>query len=135
MNRLFVLAGCLAVAVIVAGVRAEDDKKEEKPNIKKLMKVMHGKAPALQAKASAALKAKDFEKLEKVSAEWEKSATVLAKAKPTKGESESWEKLTGSYLKAIKTMHEAAEKKDAKSANGALGQIGKSCGVCHKAHK
>ena len=56
------------------------------------------------------------------------NAEALSKAKPSKGEEESWTKLTASYEKSVKALEAGGEKKDAKAVNSALGKINASCG-------
>src|SRR3954470_6330458 len=105
MNRLYVLAGALAVAVIVAGVRAEEDKKDkaEKPTIKKIMKDAHG-GSGLRALIIKSLKEDDFATAGKAAKTWVELADTLAKSKPPKGEAASWKKLTDSYTKTVKSL-------------------------------
>jgi cytochrome c556 len=62
-------------------------------------------------------------------------ADALTKGTPPKGEKESWEKLSGDYLKAAKELNEAATKKDIDVAVSAVSTLGKSCMTCHMAHR
>lgn len=132
MNRSFALVAVLGFAVVISSVQGDD--KDKLPTVKAIMKATHGKG-GFREKTSAALKEKDFAKVGEVAKEWEKCAVAMEKNTPTKGEKESWAKLTAAYTKAIKTLGEAAEGKDAKKAAGALGYVGSSCGACHKSHK
>lgn len=134
MNRLFVLAGMLALAVIIgsAGIQAEE--KDKAPSIKVIMKKTHGK-DGLRGAVSKDIKGKDWDAATKDAKEWFEHAQALTKAKPKKGEKESWEKLSGTYCKTVKTLVDACEAKDSKKAGGALGKIGGTCKSCHDAHK
>jgi cytochrome c556 len=130
MNRLFLLAGLCVAVVLASGAKADDTPM----SIKEIMKVTHGKG-GYKGKVEAAVKSKDFDTISNVAKDWEKAAMALASAKPSKGEAESWKKLTDNYTKAIKTMTKAAGDKDVKGVNASLKSVGGSCGGCHKSHK
>jgi cytochrome c556 len=138
MNRMYVLAGALALAVVVtASVQAEDDKDKKDgkvPSIKKIMQATHSKT-GFRAKYQQAVKGGDWEKAEKIAKDWLTCAENLAKNEPPKGEKQDWEKMAKNYTKAVKNIEEASGKKDAEQVKDSLGFIGKSCGTCHKAHK
>jgi cytochrome c556 len=135
MNRFLGLAVALGLVLSVAVVAAEDKGKEDDvPTIKAVMKAAHGKK-GLLSKTQADVKKKDFDALATDSKDLVKLADALTKNMPKKGEKESWEKLSGDYLKAAKELSTAAEKKDLDVAVASLTTLSKSCGVCHKAHK
>jgi cytochrome c556 len=125
----------LLVAVLAAPVLALDKDKDKPPTVKMIMTKAHKGADSTLAKARAALKADDFEALEKEAGTLVKLGEQLAKAKPPAGEAESWKKQTGGYIKAVKTLQQAAKDKNKKQAAGALGYIGGSCKKCHDEHK
>jgi cytochrome c556 len=131
---MFLLTSVLALGVIVSSnvVKAEDD---EKPTIKGIMKATHAGDKSLKAKATKAVKAKDWEAAETAAKEWVKHAEALSKTTPSKGTAASWKKMTASYEKNVKALAAAADKKDTDGAKDALGKLGKSCGSCHGAHK
>ncbi len=133
MNRLFALAGALALGVIVTGanVKAEDDKI---PDISEIMQKTHGKE-GLRGSVTKAVKASEWDDAAKEVKDWLKLGDALAKNKPEKGETASWKKLTTSYNKTLKSLSTAVEKKDAKGANTALRSVGGSCKTCHAAHR
>ena len=130
MNRLFLLAGLCVAMMLVAGANGAD----EPMSIKEIMKITHGKG-GYKGKVESAVKSKDFDTVSSVAKDWEKAASALASAKPTKGEAESWKKLTDSYTKTIQSMTKAAGGKDAKGVAASLKAVGGSCGGCHKSHK
>jgi hypothetical protein len=133
MNRLFVLGGLLALAVVFSSVQAQD-KEEKVPTIQQVMKTAHGKT-AFQGQANAALKAKDFDKLSRIAKDWEKCAVALSKNKPRKGEQDSWDMLTAGYLKNIKALGEGVGKKDEEAITRALKFVNTTCTMCHLKHK
>lgn len=134
MNRVYLLGGLLAVAVVLSA-QAADDKEEKLPSIKKIMKDAHTADDSIRKKISEAIKGKDWDTASSTAKDWVKLAGLLPRIKPKKGDAESWKKHTDTYSKTINTLADAAEAKDAKKANGALGAIGSQCGSCHKAHK
>jgi hypothetical protein len=133
MNRLFALAGALALAVIVGGtgVRADD---KDLPDIGEIMQKAHGKE-GYRAFVVAAVKKEQWDDAAKTMKDWQKLGEALAKNKPEKGNAESWKKQTKTYNTTLKTLSTAIDKKNAKSANGALGKIIMSCKGCHTAHR
>jgi cytochrome c556 len=132
MNRLLVLTGVLAFAVILTttGLQAQDDKDIK---IKDVMK-QHVKG-GLRAKVTEAVKDKEWDTASSSAKQWAKLASALTKATPPKGDEKSWKKLAGNYEKNVKSLAAAADSKDEKKANAALKAIGGSCSGCHKAHK
>jgi cytochrome c556 len=134
MNRLFVLAGLLALAVIVAGTGVQAEDKDKTPSIKELMQKMHGKK-GFRAAVPKEIKDKDWDTAAKDAKAWFTCAQALTKATPKKGEKEDFTKLATTYCKTVKTLLDACESKDAKKANGALGKIGGTCKSCHDGHR
>lgn len=132
MIRLFVLTGILALAVIVAAntTNAADDKA---PDVKAVMKKSFGGKENLKTKIQAAIKEKKWEDAEPLAKEWSECVAGLPKATPKKGEKESWEKLSATFVKNVTTLGEAVKEKDAKKANGAINGI--QCKSCHDAHR
>ena len=122
MNRLFVLAGALALGVILtATVQGQDGKTEKKvPSIKKVMSLTHGKT-GFKSKFEKAVKAENWKEAAKIAKDWEACAENLAKNEPPKGSKEDWEKITGSYVKTIKTLEEASEKQETKRVHQVFG--------------
>jgi hypothetical protein len=137
MYRLFVLAGVLAVAVVVSGVQGQDkDTKKEKPkDIGEIMKKAHAGDEALRTAITSALKAKDFEKAAPPSRAWAALASHLGTFDPPRGSKTSWEKLTKRYGDQVKTLAKAIEDKNAKAATAELKKINTSCGACHTPHR
>src|SRR5215208_5590271 len=104
MNRLFLLAGFLALAAIVLGTHVQAEDKDSKFEISKFMKKSHGK-DGLRAKITkAVLNEKDYDSAKEVAKEWLTEAQKLTKATPPKGETASWEKRAGDYCKTVKAL-------------------------------
>jgi hypothetical protein len=61
--------------------------------------------------------------------------TDLCKCEPSKGDADSWAKLTKQYVEAARALDGAAQKKDQPAAMGAHGRITRACAACHRAHK
>ncbi|MBY0227797.1 MAG: cytochrome c [Gemmataceae bacterium] len=136
MKKLLALALCLGLAGLY--VQAEEDKKEDKKgkkahSIKEVMEA-HGET-GVRATVQEAIKEKDWEGASKAAKLWVALAEDLGKNKPRRGSKESWEKLSGTYEKTVKTVAEAVGEKNAARANGAIGKIGTTCKACHDAHK
>jgi cytochrome c556 len=133
MNRLYVLTGVLAAAVVLAGTSAQA-RYQGDFDISAFMKKAHGKT-GFRAKATQAVKEKDWAEATKITKDWFADAQKFIKATPPKGDKAAFAKVATNYCKAVKALNEASEKKDAKQANAALKTIGGACGTCHKAHK
>lgn len=80
-------------------------------------------------------KTPDWEAIQTQTKEWVGVAETLGKQTPPKGTAESWKKQTETYLKNVKAVDEAAEKKDSDAATKSLATVGASCGGCHSQHK
>jgi cytochrome c556 len=135
MNRLLALAGALALAIVAAGTTAGADDKDKPPSIKEIMTKAHKGGDAILSRAKAAAKKSDFDELSKHAATLVKLGSDLSRAKPKKGEAESWKELTADYVKKAKALQKAAKDKDETAATESLQELGSSCSKCHKAHK
>lgn len=61
---------------------------------------------------------------------------ALAKSKPSKGDAESWKKLTTDYLTHSRALEQAILKKDRNAALAAGRMMAPAlCTTCHKAHR
>lgn len=135
MHRMTRIFGVLALLALVAGFNGSSN--AEDPTTKDIMVKAHKGADALVPKLGKELKADkpDWDAITKESKELVELGTALGKNKPSKGEKESWDKLTASYLANAKDLEAAAEKKDVKAATAAQGKLAASCKECHTAHK
>jgi cytochrome c556 len=138
MQRLFVLAGALALAVTFSAVAVAEDKKDEKKpkSIKEVMKKAHAGDTAFKAAITKAVKAKEFDDDAKSTMKaWVAIGSHLGEFDPPKGEKDSWKELTKKYAEDLKALAKAVDSKDAEAAGKALKSVNGSCGACHKAHK
>jgi hypothetical protein len=132
-----ILAGALGLMAVVlaagTGARAEDKKDDKLPTISEIMKKGHDKTDGYIAKIRSAAKDGKWEDAQKYAKTLAFFGENLGKNKPTKGDAESWEKLTKKYAENTKLALKGTEDKDVKTVNKALGGI--NCGECHKVHK
>ncbi|MBY0522376.1 MAG: cytochrome c [Gemmataceae bacterium] len=133
-SRFVVGLALLATLAFALPSSAEDDKD---PSIKEIMTKAHKGGDAILGKIGKDLAAKepDWADVTKLSKELVGLGASLAKNKPTKGEQESWDKLTKSYNESAKALLAAAEKKETKDAKEAHKKLSGSCKGCHDAHK
>lgn len=136
MRRTLNVAALLALALFAGAglsLRAADD---EKPSISEIMKKVNGKMGIHKAVGTELSGAKvDWDKVQKLTADYAKYGAALGKNEPPMGDMKSWEKLSKKWADDAKKLDDAAKKKDAAAAKSAHGTLQKSCGACHKAHK
>jgi hypothetical protein len=61
--------------------------------------------------------------------------TILAKAKPEKGDAASWKAKSNEYLAMVRALARSAGEKDAAAVKSELTRISKGCDGCHKVHR
>jgi len=124
----------MGLAVSWTQSSAEDDKD---PSIKEIMTKAHKGGNSLLFTVGKELKAADpdWEEVQKKTKELVKLGTSLGKNEPSKGEKESWEKLTKLYLDTAKQLDKSAQAKEKSKAVAAQTKLTKMCAACHKAHK
>ena len=132
------LAGVLGLMAAVlaggaGGVRAEDKKDEKVPTVKEIMQKGHKGTDAYIGKLKKLAKDEKWDEAKEISKTLAFFGENLGKNKPTKGDAESWEKLSKKYAESTKAAHKAVEDKDAKAVDKALGSI--NCAECHKEHR
>jgi cytochrome c556 len=133
MTKRLLGAMALAVVLLVGAVGAADDKP---PSISDVMKKVNGKAGLGKSVGNAAkAKAVDWDDVQKKTKEIAEQIEFLGKNEPPKGSKESWEKLTKTYVEAVKKLDEAAKKKDKDALTATQMTIGGSCRTCHTAHR
>ncbi|HEY7312537.1 MAG TPA: hypothetical protein VH643_24450 [Gemmataceae bacterium] len=113
---------------------AEDDKEL---SIKAIMTKAHKGGNSLLATVGQDLKAADpdWDDVQMKTKELVKLGTSLGKNEPPKGDKESWEKLTKSYLDTAKQLDAATRAKEKSKAVTAHTKLTKMCMACHKVHK
>lgn len=77
----------------------------------------------------------DWSSIEKQAQELSKLCTALCKEKQPQGDADSWKKLTEALAKNVKTLSEAAGKKDHANAKTVVAKINNSCKECHDLHR
>jgi len=73
--------------------------------------------------------------VEKKAGELKKLCDALCKEKPPRGEADSWKALTEALNKNIKSLGDAAGRKDHANAKTIITKINNSCAECHKRHQ
>jgi len=108
----------------------EEEKKKPK-SISEVMKVGFKGGKALMRKVTSTKKPATKEE----AAELLSLLTDMSKAKPPKGEQESWDKLNKALVESAKEVSEGiAAGKDVEDAKKALKKAG-NCAKCHKEHR
>ena len=132
------LAGVLGLMAVVlaggaGGVRAEDKKEEKVPTVKEIMQKGHKGTDAYIGKIKKLAKDEKWDDAKEISKTLAFFGENIGKNKPTKGDADSWEKLSKKYAESTKAAHKAVEDKDAKALDKALNSI--NCMECHKVHR
>jgi hypothetical protein len=140
MYRWFALAGILPLAVLVAGIQAEEEKEKPKDDAKPksigaFMKKAHAGDGALKAAVTKALKDEDFKKAAAPMKAWKALAAHLGSFDPPKGDKADWKIATKEYGAEVDSLAKAINAKEAKDAEAALKKINMSCMTCHMAHR
>ena len=113
---------------------AEDDKD---PSIKEIMTKAHKGGNSLLSTVGKDLKSAEpnWDDVQTKTKELVKLGKSLGKNDPPKGDKESWEKLTKSYLDTAKQLDDAVRAKEKSKAVTAHSKLTKMCAACHKVHK
>jgi cytochrome c556 len=128
--KLLVLAALVAGVAYLGTATAQEEKIKDVKGCMAFQNKVRGDL-GKQVKS----KSPDWEAIQKETKEWVGVAETLGKQSPPKGTAESWKKQTETYMKNVKAVDEAAEKKDSAAATKALATVGASCGGCHAQHK
>jgi hypothetical protein len=134
MHRAAVaLIGLLSLLMLLPRLPARDDKP---PEVKEIMGKVN-KPTGLYFNVAKELKENDpaWDDIKPDAKEIARLGALLGKNDPPKGEKDSWQKLTKAYADNTKALEAAVAKMDKEAAKAASDKIGKSCEVCHKAHK
>jgi cytochrome c556 len=125
---LAALAGGLAYLGSPAAAQEEKVKPE---NIKGCMAFQNKVRKDIGAQA----KKGNWESIQKQTEEWMSVAKTLGSQKPPKGDERSWKELTDKYAATVKSIDDAADKKDAAAVTKGLAAIGAMCQGCHGKHR
>lgn len=128
-----VLAILVAAGVAVCGISTADDKV---PDIHEIMSKGNKKNGlrdkiAIEARKSAP----DWATIQTYAKDYLALAEALPKNKPPKGDMESWNKLAGEYVKIVKEMNDAAQKKNKDNVLAANQKLMQGCKTCHDLHQ
>ncbi|MFO0937793.1 MAG: cytochrome c [Gemmataceae bacterium] len=123
--------GVCAMALAVGGASAKPT--EDAWGIEDVMKKLTGKKGAV-AKASAAVKAGDWDAAAKVS-DTLKHGADLASNKPPRGDQKSWDSLAKAFGDNTSAMVKAISDKDKAAFDKSAKAVGGSCKACHDKHK
>ncbi len=140
MTNVRRLVACLSIAAFAMSVGAiaqdKKDKKDDKktPTTKEIMKKVPGKE-GLVAKVSAAAKGEKWEDAQKIGKELKGYGEAIAKNKPKKGETTSWEAHTKGFNETMTAIADGADKKDKSAVADGVKKFGTLCATCHKDHK
>jgi len=134
MNRAAIAPLVLfSLVLLLPLVPAQGDKP---PEVKEIMGKVN-KPTGLYFNVAKELKESDpmWDDIKADAKEIARLGAVLGKNDPPKGDKDSWQKLTKAYADNTKALEAAVAKMDKEAAKAASDKIGKSCEVCHKAHK
>jgi hypothetical protein len=134
MRRLLTVVGMLVALSVPVG--AQDEKPlTAKEIMGKLNKGPNSLCPTIGKDLRADPPA--WEQIQKETKDFAALAGALTKAKPPRGEQESWDKLCKAYAESATALDEAADKKDKKAVQAAHAKLAdmKSCKACHSAHR
>jgi cytochrome c556 len=127
--KIALMAGLAAVVAYLGSATAADDVKPK--DIKGCMAFQNKVRKDLSAQA----KKGNWEDIQKQTDEWLEVAKTLGSQKPPKGDEKSWKEITDKYAATVKSIDEAADKKDAAALNKGLAAIGSMCQGCHSKHR
>ena len=116
------LCACMLLIGVVSMPATGADDEAPKYKIKDVMKKAF-KGPLLKKVAGGKASKDEVKELHAM-------LEAMAKAKPPKGEEESWKKLTGALVKASKAVSEGDDGKA-----GAKLKKAANCKACHSSHK
>jgi cytochrome c556 len=97
-----------------------------------------GKRPKdLQKSLTNSLKqdAPAWDTIQPQAAEYSKLASELGTHEPTRGDKDSWSKLTLSFAETAGELDKAAQAKEKDKAVSAIDELGSSCMSCHRQHR
>jgi cytochrome c556 len=138
MWRAWCTAACVAaVLAVVTGSPTTADEKTDAPSVKDIMTKAHKGADSLLGKLKSEVKEgePDWPTVQKQTKELIRLGDSLAKAKPPRGDDESWKDNTAGYQAAVKKLDTAAADKNQEATQGSLNRLATTCVKCHKAHK
>lgn len=133
--RFWMLAGTLALTLTFGFAAAANTSKAA--DIAEVMTKGHKGKDSLKESINAELKksSPDWKAVQEKSAEFVTLAEGLGANDPPKGSKDGWKKQCEGYVKIVKELNAAADKKNKSGCTTAMGKLNKTCGGCHNAHK
>ncbi len=137
MRRTLALGVGLTVLGLSAVLVAAGQDKDKVPEVGEIMDKAHTAKKGLKALIDAEVKKPkpNWETVQKQSKEYLTLAEALAKNDPPKGDKKSWVKLAKEFAEEVKSLDDAAKKKNAKGLLEASKKLGGKCDACHDAHQ
>lgn len=134
MRKAKWLVASLVLLGGMAYVAAQGDKT---PTVEQIMEKAHKQKTGLRDKITTETKKDkpDWDNVKKMTSEFVDLANALEKNKPPKGDEKSWQKLSKEYAGQVKTLDDAAGKKDKAAVDKANKTLGANCKGCHDAHQ
>jgi cytochrome c556 len=107
------------------------------PKVKAIMSVIGKRPKDLQKSLTNSLKqdAPAWDTIEPQAAEYSKLAAELGTLEPTRGDKDSWSKLTLAFAETASELDKAAQAKEKDKAVSAIDELGNSCMSCHRQHR
>jgi len=133
LRKLIRVSLAAALGMIATMFATAQDKKDDRPDVKEIMRKGHARGEGYIDLIRAATKAEKWDDAQKYAKLLASGGEVLGKNKVAKGDPESWKSLCEKYATATKTALKGTEDKDSKLVAKGLGAI--ACGDCHKLHK
>jgi cytochrome c556 len=134
MNRLIVLTGVLACAIVASTSPAFAEDKDEAVKTGAIMKKCFGKG-GLCATCINQGKKMDWDEAAKTAKEFYECIEKLPKGEPKKGEKDDFVKAAKAFVGKVKDMKTAVDDKDGKKFTAAVKGVQGSCKACHTAHR
>jgi cytochrome c556 len=126
-----VLIAALAGGLAYLGSPASADEPVKPENIKGCMAFQN----KVRKDIGAQVKKGNWESVQKQTEDWLSVAKTLSAQKPPKGDEKSWKEITEKYSATVKSIDEAADKKDADGVTKGLATVGTMCQGCHSKHR
>ena len=119
--------------MLVSGVAFAAQMLTNEEIMEKAHKSKKGYRDKLKANLNGA--APNWEEASTMAKDWVKIAEMLGKNDPSKGPKAGWKALCDDYLKDVKAIQAAVEKKDTTGFKAADTAMAKKCEDCHDKHR
>jgi cytochrome c556 len=126
------------LALLLCGLSSAGARDEQPSEIKAIMLKVNKPGGGHYSIIVQELKAEDTDwgEVNRNAQELKRLVDMLPKAKPPKGDADSWARLTKAYGVEANALLEAAKKKNKPAAQAAVNRMGEAaCMNCHKMHR